>query len=171
MLWSFHATGNYSREWIGRLFHKHVLSQYFSLDAFFRWLDRSEDDGQIVRELLPFSDGQRLFSKYEERWSPAEVWPLCELSFRAAGKLKCNWSLNVLSVCFRQMLTITSLSRRGTSPGAARTPTCSSSCMERKATPVRRCCWCQTITLGITLRRVAWISSLWKPLILDRWQQ
>lgn len=34
--------------------------------AFFRWLDRNEDDGQIVRELLPFSDGQRLYSKYEE---------------------------------------------------------------------------------------------------------
>lgn len=29
-----------------------------------RWLDRSEDDGQIVRELLPFSDGQRLYSKF-----------------------------------------------------------------------------------------------------------
>uniref|UniRef100_H3DGZ8 Lipoxygenase homology PLAT domains 1 n=1 Tax=Tetraodon nigroviridis TaxID=99883 RepID=H3DGZ8_TETNG len=27
-----------------------------------RWLDRSEDDGQIVRELLPFSDGQRLYN-------------------------------------------------------------------------------------------------------------
>ncbi|TNM89906.1 hypothetical protein fugu_004140 [Takifugu bimaculatus] len=25
-----------------------------------RWLDRSEDDGQIVRELLPFSDGQHV---------------------------------------------------------------------------------------------------------------
>lgn len=36
------------------------------LNVFFRWLDRSEDDGQIVRELLPFSDGQRLYSKYEE---------------------------------------------------------------------------------------------------------
>lgn len=28
-----------------------------------RWLDRNEDDGQIVRELLPFSDGQRLYSQ------------------------------------------------------------------------------------------------------------
>ncbi|XP_062273857.1 lipoxygenase homology domain-containing protein 1 [Scomber scombrus] len=27
-----------------------------------RWLDRNEDDGQIVRELLPFSDGQRLYN-------------------------------------------------------------------------------------------------------------
>ncbi|XP_075875519.1 lipoxygenase homology domain-containing protein 1 [Nelusetta ayraudi] len=27
-----------------------------------RWLDRSEDDGQIVRELVPFSDGQRLYN-------------------------------------------------------------------------------------------------------------
>uniref|UniRef100_A0A4W4F748 PLAT domain-containing protein n=1 Tax=Electrophorus electricus TaxID=8005 RepID=A0A4W4F748_ELEEL len=27
-----------------------------------RWLDRNEDDGQIVRELVPFSDGQRLFN-------------------------------------------------------------------------------------------------------------
>lgn len=31
-----------------------------------RWLDRSEDDGQIVRELVPFSDGQRLYSKLED---------------------------------------------------------------------------------------------------------
>lgn len=30
----------------------------------FRWLDRNEDDGQIVRELVPFADGQRLFSKF-----------------------------------------------------------------------------------------------------------
>lgn len=36
------------------------------LYVFFRWLDRSEDDGQIVRELLPFSDGQRLYSECEE---------------------------------------------------------------------------------------------------------
>lgn len=28
-----------------------------------RWLDRNEDDGQIVRELVPTDDGQRLFSK------------------------------------------------------------------------------------------------------------
>lgn len=35
-----------------------------SLHVLFRWLDRSEDDGQIVRELLPFSDGQRLYSKF-----------------------------------------------------------------------------------------------------------
>ncbi|KAI5096357.1 lipoxygenase-like domain-containing protein 1, partial [Silurus meridionalis] len=27
-----------------------------------RWLDRSEDDGQIVRELVPSADGQRLFN-------------------------------------------------------------------------------------------------------------
>ncbi|KAG9270638.1 lipoxygenase homology domain-containing protein 1-like [Astyanax mexicanus] len=27
-----------------------------------RWLDRNEDDGQIVRELVPFADGQRLFN-------------------------------------------------------------------------------------------------------------
>uniref|UniRef100_A0A3Q3FUX6 Lipoxygenase homology PLAT domains 1b n=1 Tax=Labrus bergylta TaxID=56723 RepID=A0A3Q3FUX6_9LABR len=27
-----------------------------------RWLDRNEDDGQIVRELLPFADGQRLYN-------------------------------------------------------------------------------------------------------------
>ncbi|XP_047448234.1 lipoxygenase homology domain-containing protein 1 [Mugil cephalus] len=27
-----------------------------------RWLDRNEDDGQIVRELVPFSDGQRLYN-------------------------------------------------------------------------------------------------------------
>ncbi|XP_037833937.1 lipoxygenase homology domain-containing protein 1-like [Kryptolebias marmoratus] len=31
-----------------------------------RWLDRNEDDGQIVRELVPFSDGQRLYSKFQE---------------------------------------------------------------------------------------------------------
>lgn len=33
---------------------------------FYRWLDRNEDDGQIFRELVPFSDGQRLYSKLEE---------------------------------------------------------------------------------------------------------
>ncbi|XP_056097903.1 lipoxygenase homology domain-containing protein 1 isoform X1 [Rhinichthys klamathensis goyatoka] len=27
-----------------------------------RWLDRGEDDGQIVRELVPFADGQRLYN-------------------------------------------------------------------------------------------------------------
>ncbi|XP_062236812.1 lipoxygenase homology domain-containing protein 1 [Platichthys flesus] len=27
-----------------------------------RWLDRNEDDGQIVREFVPFSDGQRLYN-------------------------------------------------------------------------------------------------------------
>ncbi|KAJ0019698.1 hypothetical protein NQD34_007267 [Periophthalmus magnuspinnatus] len=27
-----------------------------------RWLDRNEDDGQIVRELVPFLDGQRLYN-------------------------------------------------------------------------------------------------------------
>lgn len=27
-----------------------------------RWLDRNEDDGQIVRELVPAGDGLRLFS-------------------------------------------------------------------------------------------------------------
>uniref|UniRef100_A0A3B4DKH5 PLAT domain-containing protein n=1 Tax=Pygocentrus nattereri TaxID=42514 RepID=A0A3B4DKH5_PYGNA len=27
-----------------------------------RWLDRNEDDGQIVRELVPLADGQRLFN-------------------------------------------------------------------------------------------------------------
>ncbi|KAM3867839.1 lipoxygenase homology domain-containing protein 1 [Diretmus argenteus] len=27
-----------------------------------RWLDRNEDDGQIVRELVPFSNGQRLYN-------------------------------------------------------------------------------------------------------------
>uniref|UniRef100_A0A4W6CIC0 Lipoxygenase homology PLAT domains 1 n=1 Tax=Lates calcarifer TaxID=8187 RepID=A0A4W6CIC0_LATCA len=27
-----------------------------------RWLDRNEDDGQIVRELVPLSDGQRLYN-------------------------------------------------------------------------------------------------------------
>nr|XP_057926865.1 lipoxygenase homology domain-containing protein 1 isoform X2 [Doryrhamphus excisus] len=27
-----------------------------------RWLDRNEDDGQIVRELVPFSDGQSLYN-------------------------------------------------------------------------------------------------------------
>lgn len=31
---------------------------------FCRWLDRGEDDGQIVRELVPYADGQRLYSKY-----------------------------------------------------------------------------------------------------------
>lgn len=31
--------------------------------VFCRWLDRNEDDGQIVRELVPRSDGQRLYSK------------------------------------------------------------------------------------------------------------
>jgi len=35
-----------------------------------RWLDRNEDDGQIVRELVPFSDGQRLYSESGETW----VW-------------------------------------------------------------------------------------------------
>ncbi|XP_056260090.1 lipoxygenase homology domain-containing protein 1-like, partial [Seriola aureovittata] len=29
---------------------------------FFRWLDRNEDDGQIVRELVPDGDGLRLFN-------------------------------------------------------------------------------------------------------------
>lgn len=29
-----------------------------------RWLDRNEDDGQIVRELVPAGDGLRLFSKH-----------------------------------------------------------------------------------------------------------
>uniref|UniRef100_A0A3Q1F1I1 Lipoxygenase homology PLAT domains 1b n=1 Tax=Acanthochromis polyacanthus TaxID=80966 RepID=A0A3Q1F1I1_9TELE len=28
------------------------------------WLDRNEDDGQIVRELVPFSEGQRLYVDY-----------------------------------------------------------------------------------------------------------
>ncbi|KAM3842453.1 LOW QUALITY PROTEIN: lipoxygenase homology domain-containing protein 1 [Diretmus argenteus] len=28
----------------------------------YRWLDRNEDDGQIVRELVPVGDGQRLFN-------------------------------------------------------------------------------------------------------------
>uniref|UniRef100_A0A3Q3R3S5 PLAT domain-containing protein n=1 Tax=Monopterus albus TaxID=43700 RepID=A0A3Q3R3S5_MONAL len=28
------------------------------------WLDRNEDDGQIVRELVPFADGQRLYIDY-----------------------------------------------------------------------------------------------------------
>lgn len=38
----------------------------FSLSVsvlFFRWLDRNEDDGQIVRELVPDRDGLRLFSE------------------------------------------------------------------------------------------------------------
>lgn len=35
-----------------------------------RWLDRNEDDGQIVRELVPFADGQRLYS---ERWLETPV--------------------------------------------------------------------------------------------------
>lgn len=30
---------------------------------FARWLDRNEDDGQIVRELVPDGDGLRLFSE------------------------------------------------------------------------------------------------------------
>uniref|UniRef100_A0A3Q2DDY8 Lipoxygenase homology PLAT domains 1b n=1 Tax=Cyprinodon variegatus TaxID=28743 RepID=A0A3Q2DDY8_CYPVA len=29
------------------------------------WLDRNEDDGQITRELVPFSDGQRLYISYQ----------------------------------------------------------------------------------------------------------
>lgn len=29
----------------------------------FRWLDHNEDDGQIVRELVPAGNGLRLFSK------------------------------------------------------------------------------------------------------------
>jgi len=33
------------------------------LNVLCRWLDRNEDDGQIVRELVPLSDGQRLYSK------------------------------------------------------------------------------------------------------------
>lgn len=33
-----------------------------------RWLDRNEDDGQIVRELVPFSDGQRLYSMSQDSW-------------------------------------------------------------------------------------------------------
>lgn len=37
-----------------------------SLHVLCRWLDRNEDDGQIVRELVPFSDGQRLYSKFEK---------------------------------------------------------------------------------------------------------
>lgn len=37
-----------------------------SLNVLCRWLDRNEDDGQIVRELVPLSDGQRLYSKSEE---------------------------------------------------------------------------------------------------------
>ena len=31
--------------------------------VFFRWLDRNEDDGQIVRELSPAGDGLQLFSE------------------------------------------------------------------------------------------------------------
>lgn len=31
-----------------------------------RWLARNEDDGQIVRELVPFAEGQRLYSKLKE---------------------------------------------------------------------------------------------------------
>lgn len=41
-----------------------VVSALHSLRVSVRWLDRSEDDGQIVRELLPFSDGQRLYSEF-----------------------------------------------------------------------------------------------------------
>lgn len=37
-----------------------------SLNVLYRWLDPNEDDGQIVRELVPFADGQRLYSKLEE---------------------------------------------------------------------------------------------------------
>lgn len=29
----------------------------------FRWLDRNEDDGQIIRELVPAGDGLLLFSE------------------------------------------------------------------------------------------------------------
>lgn len=43
--------------------HRCVIFENFVLC---RWLDRNEDDGQIVRELVPFSDGQRLYSKLEE---------------------------------------------------------------------------------------------------------
>ncbi|KTF89799.1 hypothetical protein cypCar_00010796 [Cyprinus carpio] len=35
---------------------------YFKLFCQYKWLDRNEDDGQIVRELVPTDDGQRLFT-------------------------------------------------------------------------------------------------------------
>lgn len=38
--------------------------EYLLLGVFYaRWLDRNEDDGQIVRELVPAGDGLRLHSE------------------------------------------------------------------------------------------------------------
>lgn len=42
--------------------HTHLLYLFLSL-SHVRWLDRNEDDGQIVRELVPTDHGQRLFSE------------------------------------------------------------------------------------------------------------
>lgn len=39
----------------------------FACVFFFRWLDRNEDDGQIVRELVPDGEGLRLFSKCKNK--------------------------------------------------------------------------------------------------------
>lgn len=41
----------------------HFHCFFFFLLRFYRWLDRNEDDGQIVRELVPAGDGLRLFSE------------------------------------------------------------------------------------------------------------
>lgn len=38
----------------------------FSMHVLCRWLDQNEDDGRIGRELVPLSDGQRLYSKLEK---------------------------------------------------------------------------------------------------------
>lgn len=55
---------------------------------FSRWLDRNEDDGQIVRELVPAGDGLRLFSKRINDTEQgiaafsALVWTNCSISFK-----------------------------------------------------------------------------------------
>uniref|UniRef100_A0A3Q3FXL6 PLAT domain-containing protein n=1 Tax=Labrus bergylta TaxID=56723 RepID=A0A3Q3FXL6_9LABR len=47
----------------GWFLDKVMLHSIWLLPCVLRWLDRNEDDGQIVRELVPAGDGLRLFSE------------------------------------------------------------------------------------------------------------
>lgn len=62
----FKFSGKFKR-WKGcthPVFTAIALKMSLSFVFSFRWLDRNEDDGQIVRELVPAGDGLRLFSEY-----------------------------------------------------------------------------------------------------------
>lgn len=189
-LWNSHATGNYSqRDWIWSLWHRPVLSQSFppcvlqvAGPEWGRWTDRQRV-ASLLRRTASLQQVWGIFLRIDLacplRSMRSPYFYSENVTQRRIHRSPVRWGgsgnwisgLNVCSCLSCQTSTITLLSRRETSPGAARTPTCSSSCTERKATPVRWCCWYQTITWGITLRRAVWISSPWRPLTLDRWQQ